>query len=413
MTAWLRRLGPGTGGFAAIALIPGLASLAALAVVARYSSVQEWSALGIGGSIGGVLALVVLYGWRLSGPVEVARATRDGQRVIFAQSIADRLSIFVVTAVPGALMVALLSPPDVRAVLVTMMLAMSLTGFTALWYAIGVNDPWLCLRRETAPRVLGSLLGAVAVAAGGPVWVFPVGVGVGTVLGVAAMTGRILAGDTHLVMAARKGVPVSLRRASRGALSEITGGVYSAGCVALVGSVASASVTALFISGDRCFRAALIPVSALSSSLQRDVSQGTGAGFDSARAQAFRAHLGLGVGGGAFIAVLGRDVSRLLFGTELAVPSSATYGLAVAFLAVSLNTTLGRHVLASQGRMGAILAGTLAGVLLGVPAILWGSVVHGVTGATWGLAVGELAVLGAFALALAWPGASRRHAAAA
>ncbi len=406
MTARLRRMGPGYAGFTAIALVPGLATLAALTVVARHSTVLEWSALGVGGSVGGVLALVVLYGWRLSGPVEVARATSAGRRTIYAQSMADRLALFLVAAVPSGLVAALVSPPGVRLLTCTMVLAGALTGLSGLWYAVGVNDPWLCLRREAVPRVLGSLAGAGAVAVGGPVWLLPVGVGVGTLVGASYLTGRVLGGDTRLVLTATRGVLRSLRRTGRGALSEIAGGAYSAGCVALVGVAAAAPVTALFSSGDRCFRAALIPVSALSSSLQRGVSQSAGPAFDSARARAFRAHLVLGVVGGALIAVIGSDASRVLFGAELAVPATAARGFAVAFVAVSLNTTLGRHVLASQGRLGAILAGTLTGVLIGVPAILWGTAEHGVTGAAWGLAVGEVAVLAAYALAVVRPGRS-------
>ena len=60
--------------YGAVVAVPAFAMLVGLAVVARDATVDEWSGLGIGVSLGAVAGVVVLYGWQLGGPVDAARA---------------------------------------------------------------------------------------------------------------------------------------------------------------------------------------------------------------------------------------------------------------------------------------------------------------------------------------------------
>jgi PST family polysaccharide transporter len=189
----------------------------------------------------------------------------------------------------------------------------------------------------------------------------------------------------------------SYRRQGRAAATEITGGVYSVASVAVVGAVAGAGVTAAFISADRLFRAALMPVSALSSSLQRAVSEADRATFRHEARRAFGQHLALGLVGGVALALWGRPATALLFGDAFAAPRAAMVAYGAAFLAIALNTTLGRHVLASQGRGQALLLGTSGGVGVGIVGLVVGATQYGVTGAAVGVALGELATLSVFA----------------
>ncbi|HET9422329.1 MAG TPA: hypothetical protein VFO49_14415, partial [Nocardioides sp.] len=127
--------------------------------------------------------------------------------------------------------------------------------------------------------------------------------------------------------------------------------------------------------------------------LQRGVSAADDANFRREARRAFLAHGALGVVGGAAVVLFGRDVTSVLFGSDLAAPQDAITFLGLAFFAVSLNTSLGRHTLASQGRFTALLAATAAGAGCGVLGILLGAELRGVAGAAAGVALGELVVL--------------------
>lgn len=382
--------------FMAIAVLPSAAMLVGLAVVARHSDVADWSALGAGASVGGLSALIVLYGWRLTGPVEVARADVIERRRLYSQSVADRALLFLALLPPGILVGCLLVPSEARWTAAAMVVATSLNGVSALWFAVGVGDPWLCLRFETLPRLVATLLGTGVVAVGAPVWAFPLGLAAGAAWGGWVTTRQILAGDLGMVQSSVPAVPDSLRGRGRAAATEITAGGYSVASVAIVGAVASSDVTASFVSADRLFRAALIPVSAMSSSLQRGVSEAGQAAFPHKALRAVILHLTLGLAGLALLVTCGRALTALLFSDEFDAPQSAMVAYGIAFLAISLNTTLGRHFLASQGRTGALLFGTCAGVVVGVVALVAGAMQEGVTGAAVGVALGECSVLLAF-----------------
>lgn len=388
-------------GFVLLNVLPSAAILLALAVVARKATVGEWAGLGIGGSVGALVGIVVLFGWRLVGPVPVSRAAEQERRALYAESLADRAPLLLAGLVVGALVSALLAPES-RGTAATMAVAMCLTGLTATWFFVGTGDPWTCLVAEMAPRMVLTVAGGVAVLLGAPVLFFPLALTAGFLAGALVVTRLVLPeGAGRLVRAA---LPLSmsrLRAQSTAAASEILAGGYTVASVAVVGAVATPGVTGAFSAGDRVFRAALIPVSALASTLQPRVARETGAAFRRQARSALGQHLALGLAGLAGLALLGGPTSRLLFGDVGELPESACVAYGVAFLSVALNSSLARHVLVPLGRTRAVMFGSLAGSLVGVAGMLAGASHSGISGAVWGLAVGEVAVVVVLGLAAA------------
>jgi len=386
-------------GFALVSVLPAAAALLGLAVIARSATVEQWSGLGVGGSVGALAGLVVLFGWRLVGPVAVARADTEGRRVVYAESLADR-AVLLVAALLASVVLAVLLVPEARAESATMAVAMCLNGLSATWFYVGTGQPWTCLVNEGAPRVVLTVAGAVAVAAGAPVVAFPVAIALGMVAGAGVVTARLLGTRAPgLVLTTVSGSPARLRAQSTAATSEILAGGYTVASVAVVGAVATTGVTASFSAGDRLFRASLIPVSALASALQPRVARETGARFRQEARRAFARHAALALVGGVSLAVLGGPVARLLFGDLGDLPAGAWVAYGVGFAAIGLNSTLARHVLVPLDRTRQVMYGSLAGSLVGVAGMVLGATSSGVTGAVWGLAAGEVAVVAVLAVA--------------
>ena len=388
-------------GFVLVNVLPSAAILLALSVVARRSSVEQWAALGVGGSVGGLVGLVVLFGWRLAGPVPVARSDTAQRRVLYAESLADRTLLLLSGLVVAAAVSAALAPES-RGVAVTMAVAMCLTGLTSTWYFVGTGDPWACLRDEVAPRVLLTVAGALVVLVGAPVVTFPVLLAVGFAAGAAVVTRAVLPdGAWRLVASSFSTSRRRLREQSTAAASDILAGGYTVASVGVVGAVAAPGVTAAFSAGDRLFRASLIPVSALASALQPRVARESGSAFRREAGAALWRHAGLGVLGLAFLSLLGAPACRLLFGDVGRIPTTAGVGYGVAFAAVALNSSLARHVLVPLGRTRAVMLGTLAGTVIGLAGMVMGARRDGVAGAVWGMAAGEVAVVVVLGLAAA------------
>ncbi|MDE0775060.1 MAG: hypothetical protein OSB43_02130 [Nocardioides sp.] len=382
--------------------------LGGLALIARGSSVAQWSALGVGGSFGGFASLIALFGWRFVGPTYVARSDADRRRSIYAQSLADRMMLLLLLCIPLIVATALTVAPSGRVIGIAMALATSLNGVTAVWFAVGTGSPWYVFGSETVPKMIGTLIGGGAVWMGLPAVVLPVGVASGSVVACWLVSRHVLDSEWGRVTKALGSIRTSLRPQVQAAIAEMAAGGYTVASVAIVGGFASPAVTALFASGDRLFRASLVPLSAMANALQNRAS--TSQDRASAVLLAVCAPMLLvGVGGSIFITLFGPMVSRSLFGQQFAVPAPAAAAYGVAFLAVAMNSTLGRHILAPRQRFDVVLTATLAGAVVGGPAIAIGAAEGGVTGAVFGLALGELVVATAMGAQImsGWPRSRR------
>lgn len=378
-------------GFSGLSLASAVGPLVLLPVVARLSDRSEWAALGVGQSVGAFLALPVLVGWNLVGPTRVARAFPADRSRLYRQSIVVRILAFLLCLPVGIAAAWLLAPSGGRGVAAVMAVSMMLTGLSPGWFCVGAGRPSWLAAYDTGPRLAGTLLAVPAVLLTGSVLLYPLVITATTAVGIAVFTWRHRPRTGETWPSPREAAGSVVADAGPAATVTIAG-AYSAAPVAIAGAVLPVAALAEFVSAERIYRFALVAVTTLSDSVQGWVSEVHGAAGRRRATAAFAAHTALGALGLGAITLLGPWASGVLFGSELAVSRATFLGFGVAFLAISLNTSLGKHVLVPHGRTGFVLLSTAVGAVAGVVSIAWFGHVYGASGAASAFAISEVAV---------------------
>lgn len=379
-------------GFSGLPLFSVLTPFLLLPVLARSTSGSVWSSVAIGQSIGMLGSLVISWGWTLTGPARIARAPINRRASIYVEALIARVMILVIASplIVGVSMI--LAPAGERSLAIAMALAVSLNGLSATWYNIGTGHAGNIVIYEAMPRTLATAAAAGILLVTHEAIVYPVFLVIATALGLIVFTRKVAYG--HFVSGVRT---IDLRRSVRttasAAVTEIAGGAYSSGAVALTSVAMPNAQVAVYVSGDKVYSVGLLAISALSNALQGWVAEVSGIAARRRMRVSVLAHLAVGTMGGILLALLGRSVTSALFGEDLAAPGTTMSLLGAAFLFVSLNTSVGRHMLIPLGRTRAVLASTATGAAIGVPSIVILGSFAGSTGAAAALALSQLTVL--------------------
>ncbi|MDL5158966.1 lipopolysaccharide biosynthesis protein [Actinomycetospora termitidis] len=381
------------GGFAAVPFVGAITPLLLLPVIARVTSVEGWAAVALGQSVGAVAMIVVTFGWNLSGPSRTAQADDDGRRALYREALASRLAAFVVVLPVEAVVAAFLAPEGFRTVAVLMALAVSATGLSPAWYAIGSGQARTLLIYDALPRVAAAVVGAPLLVLGAPLVTYPILL-LAASLGTTAVHARKTLGPPSVPGARRAMRTVADRATLRilvpDAASEIASGSYSAGAVALVGLGTGVRELAVFAAGDRLFRLSLYAISSLCNALQGWVAEPVDRATSRHRFRtSLTLHSTVGVVGALLIVGAGPWASGVVFGADLAVDLPTAAGFAVAFLMISLETSVGRHYLIPRGYRRTYLAAVTSAVVVGVPALVGFAHLAGAPGGAWAVAAAE------------------------
>jgi PST family polysaccharide transporter len=302
-----------------------------------------------------------------------------------------RLLAFALCLPLGIAAAAFLAPAGSAVLACAMTVTMMLVGLSPGWFCVGAGRPgWLALY-DAGPKLLGTLLALPLVLLSRSVYPYPLTIALTTLAGVVAFTAR------HRPRGAERWPGLgqaagALRRDASAAATVTISGAYSVAPVAIAGAVLPVAPLAEFVSAERIYRFGLVSVTTLSDSVQGWVSEADGAQGRRRAARALSAHAVLGVTGVGAITLLGPWASRLLFGAELAVGRATFLGFGVAFLAIALNTSLGKHVLVPRDRTGFVLLSTAVGAVTGVLSIAVFGRLFGASGAAAAFAISEVAV---------------------
>lgn len=361
------RLASRFSGFALLPLFSLASPLILLPTLARTADTATWASIAVGQSFGSVGLLVVTWGWTLSGPSIVARATPADRVAEIAVSLRARVSLLAVAGPAFSAAAVAVSPAGRGLDAAVMAAAMTAYGISPTWYAIGVGRASLILWYETIPRTAAIACSVAFLLLGAPAWSYPALLLAGTAAGQTVFYARYTDGWRSV---RRIGTAAALRRNFAAALTEIFTGAYGSATVALA-SLGGPVVAIASLSGaDRLFRLASFSISVTSNALQGHVASAVGDAFASRARGSIWAHLILGFGGGVTLAFLGPPVTGLLFAgqPEASFPTFLCYGLA--FLAVAISTVVGRHVLVPTEGARPVLVSTACGAVLGAPAVL-------------------------------------------
>jgi hypothetical protein len=152
-------------GFGLTTGLLAIASIASIPAMVSASGPGSWGAIALGQGVGGIAALVVGYGWAVTGPSTIARSSVGEQLNEYADSVRVRLALFLPCAAIAALVASVISP---RYPLFTAAGAISATAvaFSAGWFFAGLSRPFLLLGLETFPRVVSTGIGVVLMRSG-------------------------------------------------------------------------------------------------------------------------------------------------------------------------------------------------------------------------------------------------------
>ena len=382
----MRGFGRQVGRLALHLLVPALGAAAPLAVIPAITSTHGasgWAAVAVGLSVGIATAVVAELGWSIVGPQRVARATRPPGELFATASASKLVATAVLLPVAAAVTLAVVDEHRPAAALVSV--GVALGALSPAWYFIGLGRPLLVLVAETSPRVLVSLVSAVAIAAGAPLEVYGAGMVLAAVVtfGVAPRLGgaRLPGADDF------RAVPAVVRSQLVLVLGRGVATTYKSLPVALLGAVSPGSVAG-FAAVDRPLRMGLQVVSAIPDRLQ------TWVGVPSAELAHRRSLVSLGLNAGLGLVVgVGFALSMPAVAVVLftgAVPVSPDLAVAGGVLIAVICTSRGAGLaLVSAGRHAQTTTASIASAVVGVPGVLVLGAHHGALGAVSALVSAE------------------------
>jgi O-antigen/teichoic acid export membrane protein len=379
-------------GYTVIPVITAITPFLVFPVLARVAGVDAWVAIAVGQSVGAFVALAVSVGLNVVGPTLVAEADPTRRHELLRDGTRARLVVLPAGLVIAALISWVLSPPSNAGLAAVMSVALVLNGMSAAWYLIGVGRPGLFVSIELIPKAIATGLGgALLVWTGSAIW-YPV------LLIVVALCSFV--GFTLSNVRARELLRPGLREVFRffarrweAALTETIGGAYATLTVSLVGGAATPTQAAAYVSGDKFFKLGQTIIGTMGNAFQARVASANGPKRRLHAAQSSLAHFVLGGSGFVAFVLLGPPLTALLFGSDVALetPTAAWFG--VAAWALSMNTSIGRHVLLPAGHARSVLISVVVGAAVGVPSIILLARSFGAAGGAAGLAISESLVL--------------------
>jgi hypothetical protein len=368
---------------AAFSLLPGLSLVSVVVVLpvlsARFGQ-AGWSSVLLGQSIGAAASVVCGLSWPLEGS-NLASRTAPGQRLQMYRTSVRQRAWAVALAAPVMIAVAVIAAPSMPLVCALSAIAVSLNALLPTWYFVGVSRPIQSVVAEGFPRLVVSVL-SIGLVALLPLWTYPVALicGMFATLAIAHVfihrdAVKAVGGEpprTEPAMPTKGRLPI-LAVVARGADA---GYVYLSGpVIALV----AAPAYPLYAAADRLAQSVVNLMGPATQGLTAWI--GEGAPGQRRRRISGAVLVALGVAALAFLVLLvaGPLIVRFLFAGTIHIDRLVAFLIAAivagAFLARSLPLILlVPQDLARIAYRLMLLAAFLALPLLGVAAVVWGSV---------------------------------------
>ncbi|GAB3804823.1 hypothetical protein GCM10028798_25790 [Humibacter antri] len=380
-------------GFTTIPLVAFVAPLLVLPIVARVGGVDGWASVGIGQSLGAFGVYTTSFGWNAIGAARVALEKDENRRkLVFAQSLWTRGVAFAVTSIVLGSIAFAISADGYRWVGALVAVATALGGMTVSWYGVGVSKPSLVMRYETIPITVAMILAAVAILLTGQIILYPVFMGLATMIGIYLMC-RSLFRESSFPPAATLGLGGVFRRNAGPAVIDASGGAYSSAPVPIARATTGLAGVAGLVSADRVYRFGLTAVVVVGNALQGWVLECAPAeGRYRRQIASIAAHLGLGLVGGGVLAIGGPWIAMLLFGGSVVPSEPVFFWYGVAYLSISVATPFIRNLLIPGNKTGVVVIATVLSALIGIGAMVVLGLVLGLVGVAMALAISELVV---------------------
>lgn len=366
-----------------------ISSLLAIPAMVAASGPHAWGGIAVGQSIGGVAAVVIAYGWGLSGPAAIARADELGRMREYAESAVAKIMLSLPVA-SIAFLIAWLVGREFALFAGVGAISMASIGLTAGWYFVGRAQPWGMLLFETVPRVVGTIVGIVFMDTGSSALIGVLWQLFGMVAAFTLCSMLILRPWRMRVLRSiiRKPVRRVLLDQRQGITSSMLSSIYASTPIVIVTLLAPAAqpLYAVVEKVQRQVIVALgpfvtvlqgwIPRAHDAAALRRRLRQGTMA------TAVFAAALGL------LMLAAAPELIRWL-GGGLIKPTFAILTLMATITAVSLfESIVSKAALSALERLDIVAKSTAIGSLVGLPLVAVGALTLGALGALVGILAG-------------------------
>ncbi len=389
-----RRVVSRVGGFAASTLFATVINATAIPVLIAKVGPDGWSNLAIGQAVGTIFAVVVAFGWGVTGPASVAVLPPADVRAYYLQSIRIRAVLLLLSLLPSiAVCLLAVHGEYLAAVLTNLTLTTASLGGT--WYYVGRGRPRALFFCDTAPRVVSTIVGLALVLAGANLAVYSL-----TQLAIGSL--QILFPILDVLRLPKEGRTIDEGRGFRASIQTLsgqvgavvvaaTGAFYVSAPLIAVGFFAPGQ-TALYAVGDRILKFCFNVLSPTAQAVQSWVPSSDRQVLVQRSRVALRASVAFGVVGAVFVAALLAFGAPLLTGGQVHLPPLLVLTLAGCFPAIAVSRIAGFVCLVAFDRVKALAVSTIAGAAAGLVALAALTPMLGPLGAALGFFASEVAV---------------------
>lgn len=380
----------GLGLFGLSVVLNGGVSLISIPVIVAVVGADPWASMATGQSIGASFGVLIIFGWGLTGPVTIAMAGPEGRPEIFLDSLFARAVLLVpLLGIQAAVTFAIV--PHEKPVAFLAGVAMMLAGASANWYFTGESRPDRFLLLDTVPRVTGTLIGVLAVAATGELLFFALAQLGGAIVAVVVSASVIFRGSRLDIRAAAHWPTItrSLLDQRHGVVATAVFAGYIPAVLALIALLVPALLP-MFVLADRIGRFVAMAVSPLLQVFQGWVPAASGRErVRRIRISGWVALATAVVAGGAYTIAL-PSFSELLTHGQVAFGVSATIAFGLNMTMAILSPYLTNVGLMTVGKVQTVAVSVVAGVATSLVGLVAVVSVDGPDFTFWALVAGNL-----------------------
>lgn len=381
------------GLFGASMVLNGVMSLVTIPIITGIAGADHWASMATGQAIGASFAVMVIFGWGLTGPVTVASTPAVGRPAMYLDSLLARIALLV-PALLIQLAVTLAIVPHQKLVAYVAGVAFTLAGASANWFFVGEGSAGRFLLLDTVPRVGGTLLGVLLLAATGDLLLFAAAQLAGSIVALVASALVILRGRglDYRAAATRARIVASLLEQRHGIVATGLMAAFTPAVLAIVAVAAPAALPA-FVLADRLAKFGGMAVSPLLQMFQGWVPAASGIERVRRTRIAGTVTAAIAVTAGVAYTLLLPTAANLLAHGQISYP----IGVAIAF-GIIATLYVGSSFVSTVALMAGRVRLVALAAVVGVPLTLLVLVAAEATGlgelAAWVVAIGNLGMVG-------------------
>lgn len=381
------------GTFALTTLLSGGVSILSIPLIVILTDAQAWGSIALGQAVGSSVGVLAMFGWGVTGPATVAMMPAARHAAAYWESIMARL-LLMVPALAITIITTMLLVPTEPLASVACAIAMAFGGLSGSWFTVGVKRPDKLFLLDSLPRVVGTVLGIVALALGGSLVAFGALQLLGSLAAFVLVTGWAVPGFRRPAGAAR-GFRATVRvlvEQRHGVVVAVAIAAYYPVVLALVAAFAPLALP-LYALIEKVLRFAVMAMQPVFQYFQATVPAHRGRALARAIRQSLLVATVLALICWAGFALLLPVASLILTDGQVSVPTLVSVNLGAYMGAIVLTTVLSSVALIAVDRVRSVGWGGVVCSVLGLGAVLVFAIIGDGADISWGFVVTAIMLL--------------------